>query len=58
MPHRNDDGTFRGKQAKKLTERTLGARWVEAEVIRLKRLGMDFLRIADQITAIRRGRAK
>jgi hypothetical protein len=58
MPHRNDDGTFRGKQAKKLTERTLGARWVEAEVIRLKRLGMDFSRIADQITAIGRGRAK
>jgi hypothetical protein len=58
MANRNDDGTFRGKQAKKLTQRTLGARWVEAEAIRLKRLGMDFSRIADQITAIGRGRAK
>lgn len=34
------------------------ARWVETEVMRLKRLGMDFPRIAEQVTLIGRGRAK
>ena len=58
MSHRNDDGTFRGKRPKQLTQRSLLARWVESEVMRLKELGMDFARIAAQITLIGRGRAK
>jgi hypothetical protein len=58
MAHRNDDGTFRGKQPKKLTNRSLLARWVETEVVRLKRLGMEFPRIAEQLTLIGRGSAK
>jgi hypothetical protein len=58
MPHRNDDGTFRGKRPKQATPRHLLARWVEAEVLRLKCLGMDFTRIAEQVTLIGRGRAK
>jgi hypothetical protein len=58
MPRRNYDGTFRGQRPKKTTPRHLVARWVESEVVRLKRLGMDFPRIAEQVTLIGRGRAK
>jgi hypothetical protein len=58
MPHRNDDGTFRGKQPKRATNRFLLARFVEGEVVRLKNLGMDFPRIAEQVTLIGRGRTK
>jgi hypothetical protein len=58
MARRNYDGTFRGKRPKKTTPRHLVARWVESEVVRLKRLGMDFPRIAAQVTLIGRGRAK
>jgi len=58
MPQRNDDGTFRGNRPKQATPRQLLARWVETEVVRLKRLGMDFPRIAEQVTLIGRGRAK
>ena len=58
MPHRNDDGTFRGKQPKRATNRYLLARFVESEVVRLKNLGMDFPRIAEQVTLIGRGRTK
>ena len=58
MPHRNDDGTFRGKQPKRATNRFLLARFVESEVVRLKNLGMDFPRIAEQVTLIGLGRAK
>ena len=56
MSNRNDDGTFRGKQPKKATNRFLLARFVESEVVRLKNLGMDFPRIAEQVTLIGRGR--
>jgi len=58
MAHRNDDGTFRGRRAKTATTRLLIARWVDAEVVRLKGLGMNFSQIADQITAVGRGSAK
>ena len=58
MPRRNYDGTFRGQRPKKTTPRHLVARWVESEVVRLKRLGMDFPRIAEQVTLIGRGGAK
>ena len=34
------------------------ARFVENEVVRLKNLGMDFPRIAEQVTLIGRGRTK
>ena len=56
MSNRNDDGTFRGKQPKKATNRFLLARFVESEVVRLKNLGMDFPRIAEQVTLIGRER--
>src|SRR5215469_1045467 len=58
MSHRNDDGTFRGKQPKRTTNRFLLARWVESEVVRLKNLGMDFARVAEQLTLVGRGAAK
>jgi hypothetical protein len=58
MSDRNDDGTFRGRQPKRATNRFLLARFVESEVVRLKNLGMDFPRIAEQITLIGRGRTK
>ena len=58
MPHRNYDGTFRGKRPKKATDRHLLALWVETEVVRLKRFGMDFPRIAERLTLIGRGRTK
>jgi hypothetical protein len=57
MSQRNDDGTFRGKRAKILTNRAQLARFVEAEAVRLKRLGMGFSRIAARITEIGRGEA-
>src|SRR5215469_14333391 len=58
MSHRNDDGTFRGKQPKRTTNRFLLARWVESEVVRLKNFGMDFARVAEQVTLVGRGAAK
>ena len=58
MSNRNDDGTFRGKQPKRATNRFLLARFVESEAVRLKNLGMDFPRIAEQVTLIGRGRTK
>ena len=58
MSNRNDDGTFRGRQPKTATNRFLLARFVETEVVRLKSLGMDFPRIAEQVTLIGRGRTK
>lgn len=58
MPARNTDGTIRNARApKKLTDNTVRARWVEAEVLRLKRFGLSFVAVAEQITAIGRGEA-
>jgi hypothetical protein len=50
---RNSDGTIRRtNQPKLLTNRSLIARWVEAETLDLKRLGMSFQAIADHISSV------
>ena len=44
---RNSDGTFRnGNKPRKTTVRTMRARWVEAEGLRLKQMGMSYEAIA------------
>ena len=40
-----------------LTPKMLITRWVEAEVLRLKRFGLTFSSIAEQITAVARKQA-
>src|SRR6267154_4097231 len=53
---RNSDGTIR--QTNKpgvLTNRSIIARWVEAETLHLKRLGMSYQAIADHIMRVARG---
>jgi hypothetical protein len=56
---RNSDGTMRrANQAKQLTERTILARWVEGETLRLKQLGMSYEAIADHIVGVAHGRQK
>src|SRR5712671_1982433 len=53
---RNSDGTIR--QTNKpgiLTNRTIIARWVEAETLHLKQLGMSYQAIADHIMRVARG---
>ena len=57
MKFRNPDGRFRNhNQPVALTEHTLRARWLEGEVLRMKRLGFSYEAIAQQITEIGRGR--
>jgi hypothetical protein len=59
MRKRNADGTWRSaRKAIKISERVRIARWVEAEILRLKRLGLSFDDIAEQITKIGRGTAQ
>ena len=41
-----------------VSEATLRARWVEAEVVHLKRMGLSFEAIAEQITRVGRGQAQ
>jgi hypothetical protein len=41
-----------------LTEHTLRARWLEGEVLRMKRLGFSYEVIAQQITEVGRGPAQ
>jgi hypothetical protein len=54
---RNSDGTIRrANQPKRLTIRSLIARWVEAETLHLKRLGMGYQGIADHIVGVAHGR--
>jgi hypothetical protein len=56
---RNSDGTLRrANQPKRLTNRSLIARWVEAETLHLKRLGMSYQAIAEHITNVARGQRK
>lgn len=56
---RNSDGTTRqANKPKRLTNRSLIARWVEAETLHLKRLGMGYQAIADHIVAVARGQQK
>lgn len=53
---RNSDGTIRHtNKPRLLTNRSLIARWVEAEALHLKRLGMSFEKIADHIVAVAHG---
>ena len=56
MKARNTDGRFRNhNQAAILPEHTLRSRWLESEVLRLKRLGFSYETIAQQITEVGRG---
>jgi hypothetical protein len=56
---RNSDGTLRApNKPKRLTNRSLLARWVEAETLHLKRLGMAYEAIADHIMDVAQGRQK
>jgi hypothetical protein len=54
---RNSDGTIRHtNKPRSLTNRSIVARWIEAETRHLKRLGMSFEAIADHIVAVAHGR--
>jgi hypothetical protein len=56
---RNSDGTMRrADRPKLLTNRSIIARWVEAETLHLKRLGMGYQAIADHIVDVAHGRRK
>ncbi len=58
MMKRNLDGTWRNtRKAVVASETTLIARWVEAETLQLKRMGLSFEAIADQINRVGRGQA-
>ena len=53
---RNSDGTIRQtNKPRVLTNRSIIARWVEAETLHLKRLGMSYQAIADHIGRVARG---
>lgn len=53
---RQPDGRFRGvRQVVKLSEVSIRARWVEAEVLALKLIGLSFEAIAEHITQVGRG---
>ena len=53
MMKRQPDGTFRNaRQASALSPVVLRARWVEAEVGSLKRMGLAFDAIAEQLTRV------
>src|SRR5215472_10420023 len=53
---RNSDGTIRStNRSRRLTSRSIIARWVEAETLHLKRLGMSYQAIAEHITAVAQG---
>jgi hypothetical protein len=59
MMKRQPDGTFRNaRQAIAVSATAIRARWVEAEVIQLKRMGLSFDSIAQQITRVGRGQAQ
>jgi hypothetical protein len=53
---RQPDGTFRGvRQPVKLSEVSIRASWVEAEVMALKEVGVSFEAVAEHITQVGRG---
>src|ERR1700731_2092709 len=61
MPNkpRSSDGTLRrANRPKVLTNRSLIARWVEAETLHLKRLGMGYKAIADHIMGVAQAQRK
>jgi len=54
---RNSDGTIRQtNKPRVLTNRSIIARWVEAETLHLKRLGMSYQAIADHIVGVAQGK--
>lgn len=56
MKSRSPDGRFRNhNKPLVLSERTLRARWLEGEALRLNRLGLSFEAIAQQITEVGHG---
>src|SRR6516225_1804763 len=58
-PPRNSDGTIRhANRTKRLTNRSIIARWVETETLHLKRLGMGYQAIADHIVGVAQGAQK
>ncbi len=59
MRKRQPDGSWRGtRQAIAVSESVLRARWVEAEAIHLKQIGLTFDAIADQVTRVGRGQSQ
>jgi hypothetical protein len=59
MRKRQPNGRWRGtRQAVVVSEAILRARWIEAETINLKRMGLSFDAIAEQITRVGRGQAQ
>ena len=48
----------RSDQPKRVTNRSIIARWVEAETLHLKRLGMGYQEIADHIIAVAQGQQR
>lgn len=59
MRKRQPDGKWRGtRQAMAVSETVLRARWVEAETIHLRRIGLSFDAIADQIARIGKRQAQ
>jgi hypothetical protein len=54
---RHTDGTWRGvRQPLVASQATLRARWLEAETVHLKRMGLSFEAIAEHITGVGGGR--
>jgi hypothetical protein len=59
MMKRHPDGTWRNtKQPMVASEAIVRARWIEAEIIYLKRMGLSFDAIAEQISRVGRGEAQ
>jgi hypothetical protein len=55
---RNADGTWRSPRKPGATsESVIRARWLEAEVLHLKKMGLSFEAIAEQISRVGQGRA-
>lgn len=56
---RQPDGTWRStRQAVVASEALLRARWVEAETVHLKRMGLSFEAIAEHLSSVGRGQAQ
>ena len=56
---RNSDGTIRrADKPRRLTNRSIIARWVETETLHVKQLGMSFQAIADHIVGVAQGSQK
>ena len=56
---RNTDGTWRNaRDGIVVSEATIRTRWVEAETIKLKNMGLSYDLIAEQITRVGRGQAQ